>query len=251
MKRLLGLLMAVMVMMGGMASSASAATFSAWEGDVPHTVVSEEVAAQIAEDTAVENGFRLNDVTLMHAVTQLVKEDGTGRPVWVVSRTYMDNDTEQIHQYHAAIDAQTGDMQYDTKFYFEKVHDWENELQCDNEFWPYEKRYLFDHLYNFTPSMAMPEESLLTMEEVRLVCDYKIREWSDFAISQEELNKYTMSARFYKSEGDSLGKWFVFYYLLDADTPRYQLEFAYQVNFEEGTLDAVVYSWEDAQHSRG
>lgn len=101
---------------------------------MPHTVVSEEVAAQIAEDTAVENGFRLNDVTLMHAVTQLVKEDGTGRPVWVVSRTYRDNDTEQIHQYHAAIDAQTGDMQYDTKFYFEKVHDWENELQCDNEF---------------------------------------------------------------------------------------------------------------------
>ena len=87
--------------------------------------------------------------------------------------------------------------------------------------------------------------------EVRLVCDYKIREWSDFTISKEELNKYTMSARFYKSEGDSLGKWFVFYYLLDADTPRYQLEFAYQVNFEEGTLDAVVYSWEDAQHSRG
>ena len=46
-------------------------------------------------------------------------------------------------------------------------------MQCDNEFWPYEKRYLFDHLYNFTPSMAMPEESLLTMEEVRLVCDYE------------------------------------------------------------------------------
>lgn len=251
MKRLLGLLMAVMVMMGGMASCASAATFSAWEGDIPHTVVSEEAAAQIAEDTAVENGFRLYDVTPMHAVTQLVKEDGTGHPVWVVSRTYMDNDTEQIHQYHAAIDAQTGEVQYDTKFYFEKVHDWEDELQCDAEFWSYEKAYLFDHLYNFSPAMAMPEESLLTLEEVRLVCDYKIQAWSGFTISQEELNKYTMSARFYKREGDSFGNWFVFYYLLAADAPRYQLEFAYQLYFEESTLDGVVYSWEDAQHSRG
>lgn len=251
MKRLLGLLMALLVMMAGMGSCASAATFSAWEGDTPHTVVSEEAAAQIAEDTAVENGFRLYDVTLLCAVTRLVQEDGTGRPVWVVSRTYMENDTEQIHQYHAAIDAQTGEVQYDTKFYFEKVPDWEDELQCDNEFWPYEKLYLFDHLYNFRASMAMPEESLLTLEDVRFICDDKIQKWSGFTISQDELNKYTMTARFYKDEGSILGRWSVSYYLLDADAPRYQLEFAYQLYFEEGTLDGVVYSWEDAQHGMG
>ena len=245
MKRVLGMLMAMAMLLASM-TGASALTFSAWEDEIPPLAVSEAVAKQIAEDTAVENGFQLNDVTLLHAATKLVKADDTGRPIWVVSRTYMENDTEQLHQYHAIIDAQTGEIQYDTKFYFEKMHDWESELQCDSDFWPYEKYYLFCHVYipEYIPT-AMPEESRLTLEEVRSVCDYRIREWSGFTLSQEELDAYTMTARYSKRPEYTYGMWDAWYYLLDPDEPQYHLEFAYQVSFSDDTLDAIVYSWEE------
>ena len=246
MKRVLGMLMAMVMLLLANMAGASALTFSAWESEIPPLAVGEKVAEQIAEDTAVENGFHLNDVKLLRGATELVKEDGTGRPIWVVSRLYGENDESKIeqYQYNAAIDAQTGEIQYDTKFYAEKLAEWEDELQCDGDFWPYKKRLLFNHVYAGT-HLTMPEESPLTLEEVRLVCDYRIQKWSGFTLSQEELDAYTMAVTYQKGIGSRNGLWKVRYYLLDANEPRYHLKFSYMVIFNDDITYCTVRSWEE------